>query len=136
MNLQALKLNFESTGSTDIEEVSFDLNTFLNADYDKSYPYVFWDLDNSKWTKDYRSGVQTVILNVYCLVDFNEHERDKMVAWDEAEEALDEYLVYINTLADFSIESTDVDKEYYPPGVLSVDGEVGVRYNVKIKLWC
>lgn len=120
---------------TAVRQVEFDAALFLSAEHIKEYPLVFWNLDNSRWVKALNDTRQTVTLDCYCLGLVNPLTDDRFAAWDALEGALDEYLTALQR-SDISIETAGIPKEYYAPGLLSVDGEVAVKYNLKIKLWC
>jgi hypothetical protein len=137
MLLTDLKSKLETTLDTEIVKVVFDFSTVLNQDLEKEYPYVFWDIDNSKWRKDQRSGIAQIALDVFILsTGSEENADDKFEIWDSLEGQLVVYLEMINTLANIQIGLSDIECEYYPAGLISVDNEYAVRYKVNLKLWC
>jgi len=136
MNLTTLKARLEVVTGTDIQKVTFDFEDALNRDLDKEYPMVFWDIDNSAFTKNISDGKETFVANVFIVGPFDHDADDKFTRWDELIDDLEAYLVVVSNLADISLGSLNVEKELYPAGILSVDDEIGVRYRVTWKLWC
>ena len=136
MNLVSLQSKLETVINTEIQKVVFDFSTILNQDFEKEYPLVFWDLDNSKWTKNLRSDFQIVTMDCFILGSIDENNDDKINIWDTLELQLDIYLLLLNQLANIQVISDNITKEYYPAGLLTVDNEVGIRYNIGLKLWC
>jgi hypothetical protein len=136
MNLESLKAILSNTTNTQIGKVAFDFKTILNSDFEKEYPYILWDLDNSKWVTSLRAEYQTVTMDCFILGEIDENNQNKIEIWDEIESKLIVYLNSLTTSNQIAISNNDISKEYYPMGLLSVDGEVGVRYNVTLKAWC
>jgi len=136
MNLELLTSKLETVLNTEISKVLFDFSTLLNQDFEKEYPLVFWDLDNSKWTKELRGTNQTVVMDCFILGMINENYDNKITIWDTLEAQMDVYLAELNKLSQIQIINTTFIKEYYPAGLMTVDNEVAVRYNLSLKLWC
>jgi hypothetical protein len=136
MNLASLKSILEDTTNTQIGKVVFDFSTILNSDFEKEYPYILWDLDNSKWTQQLRAEYQTVVMDCFILGEIEENTQDKITIWDEIELKLIEYINNLNNSNRIAPVNNEITKEYYPMGLLSVDGEVGIRYNITLKVWC
>lgn len=137
MTLETLKGILEDTGSTAIMMVLFDFNQVLNENFEKDYPLTFWDIDNSTWVKNKRNYQQDVTIDVYQMERFDEYKDNKFAKWDQLESLLDSYLENLNENGSISILNMDnLAKELYAPGVLSVDMEIGIKYRVKLKMWC
>jgi len=137
MTHDALKQELEEVGTTGIQKVLFDFSEILNIDLNKAYPLVFWDIDNSSFIKNFRDSTQLVTMDVFILDLFNDDEDKKITKWDELETVFDAYINLVNAKEFISIpEMTNIAKELYPPGIISVDNEVGMRYRVTLKLHC
>ena len=85
-------------------------------------------------------GPGEIEIDVFCILGI-EPECDvkaaRLEVWDDCETYLQGYLDEVNDLADISIpDLNDIEFEYYPAGLLSIDRELGVRYRVTLKLWC
>lgn len=136
MNLQSLRTILETTTGTNIKQVLFDFAPVLNDELDKQYPLVLWDIDNSTWKDNQRSGEQFISINIYVVAPFSHYNEDKILAWDSLEADLKEYLNVINGQDFIYVDLREVEKEYYPASLLTVDGEIGLRYRLPMKLWC
>ena len=75
-------------------------------------------------------------MDSFCLGPWASHTDNKFTRWDELIEDLENYLVVVSNLTDISLGSNSVETQLFPPGELSVDGEIGIRYRVTWKLWC
>ena len=142
MKLIELKEKLEiATASTRIRQVLFDVLAYANV-VDKQYPIVIWNIDNSRVNKDIRTGSGTMRLDVICAdnnpdIDIESDNSEKLRVYDQIEACLIEYLVAVN--ADPGIGVTNmgnVDIEYYPSGIISVDGEMAVKFTVTLSLTC
>ena len=136
MNLASLQSKLETVINTDIQKVVFDFSTILNQDFEKEYPLVFWDLDNSKWTKELRGDKSKVTMDCFILGSIDENNEDKINVWDTLESQFDTYLLALNQLSNLFVSTDGITKEYYPAGLLTVDNEVGIRYALALILWC
>lgn len=140
MNLTALiaALGTAKTG-TDIEAVVFDYTSYTQKERDKSYPMVLWDIDNIEGTKDVRDGSKVITLGCWCInaVDVNDDTDDKPAQWDAIEAYLDAYLANVNDSTTVRVNNMDsMPYAYFGAGLLNVDREMAVRYNVTLQIWC
>ena len=126
---------------TKVRQVVYDVSAVLNSGA-KEYPLVCWDLENAKpIVKDLRTGQGTMRVNVLCA-DIVEPETDtdtdlKLASYDAIEATLVAYLAAVEALASVTIPNkADIEVEYYPAGLVSVDRELAVRYAVTLRLWC
>lgn len=136
MNLSTLKSNLEIITGTEIKQVLFDFSEILNETLDKSYPLIFWDIDNSTWVENIRKNEQYITMNVFIISSEGIYTGDKFEVWDTIEGQLKGYLAVLGTQQHLQITSDEITKEYYPPALLTVDGELGIRYEMKFKLLC
>jgi hypothetical protein len=140
MTLAELKAKLIIVLGTDIEEVYFDTQKYLNEKKSKTYPCVLWVLDGATFKKDIRlvpkQPAKTLKLQVYGITRFDPNTQDKITVWDGIEEDLDAYLRLVDTDNTLSIEKQDdVDGRYFPEGLLSADRELGIGYEVTLKMW-
>jgi len=141
MTLETLATKLESAKTgTDIEQVIFDFADYLNTDRGKVYPVVLWNLTGIKGIADLREGSRELEVDVFCIIGVTPEDDVKLSRlqnWDDCETYLQAYLDEVNDQDDLSIpDLNNVEFEYYPAGLLSVDRELGVRYRVTLKLWC
>lgn len=135
MEITTLRTILEDCRDTEVKSVVFDSADFLNQEYDKPYPLIFWDIDNSRWTKHRRKEEETLTLNVYCLATGDETTENKFETWAKLERILDQYLQALEE-DQVTVTNPTIEKEYYPAGMLSIDNEYAIRYNLTLKLWC
>ena len=140
-NLAAIKAKLIVISGTSIGEVLFDWMQYLNESRTKTYPIVLWSLNNAKFTNDIRTGtiqkVKTITLNCFIITSFDAVTQDKITVWDTIEGYFNVYLNKINETAGLSIENINKLKgEYFPEGLLSIDSEVGIGYEIVLNSYC
>ena len=136
MNLQELKAKLILVGDSGVNQVEFDFSQFLNTDLNKSYPYVLWDINNSIKQKNRRDGTYTLEFDAYIIGKYPESIYDKLRIWDELEAYFDAYLAVIESDSYITVENLTIKVEYYDTGLLSIDGEYGVKHRVILTVWC
>lgn len=143
--LESLKTYLSVVGSSGIRQVLFDLNEVVNsASTEKTYPYVFWDLNSIKFTEDARHNVRDYAITVYAVVKhINEEESGsdpKIKAWDDLHTKFQLYLAnLVNVQATYNFafyDLSNVQGEYYDRGQVSVDEEIGIGFKLKLKGYC
>ena len=140
MNLTTLSTRLESAkDNTDIAQVIFDYADYLNRP-GKTYPVILWDITGSQGVRNLTSGEAEIEIDVYCIVAVTPEDdinAARLGNWDDCETYLQAYLEAVNDATDISIpDLNNIEFEFYPAGLLSIDREVGVRYRVTLKLWC
>jgi hypothetical protein len=136
MNLATLKSSLETAIAGYFEQSYFDYMDVLNTNIEKAYPYVIWDLGNSKSATSLRESKKEMEVDVYAIQKFNQDEDDMLEVWDGLETLLQSYLDVVGAVSTISLNNEIADVEYYQKGLLSVDSEVGIRFKVKLILWC
>jgi hypothetical protein len=136
MNLQELEAKLILVGESGVSEVKFDFAQFLNINLHKSYPYVLWDINNSIKQKNRRDNTYTLELDVFIIGKYPEKIYDKLRVWDELEAYLVSYLAVVESDSYITIENITIRTDYYDTGLLSVDGEYGVKNRLTLKIWC
>lgn len=111
----------------------------------KTYPLFVWDFGNAKGNRNLRavngpSGLMTVPLyGINLVTPENDVDGAALVQWDNIEAYLKTYLVggvdVLSYVSVANLENMPVS-DYYYPGMLSVEREMGVLYNVDLKIWC
>jgi len=141
MTLSALKAKLKVTTGTQIGDVYFDWQAYLNEVRDKVYPVVLWQLDGSKFTEDLRTStiqkVRILTLNVYGIAFF-ELDNDPITVWDTLEAKLKVYMNAVNAMSGLQIANIDkISGQYASEGLMSADREIGIIYNgVQLKISC
>ena len=144
MTLTNLKAALEGaiTG-VDITMMLFDFLSYANKKRGKTYPLAVWDLGNLKGEKNLRAttGVSgNIEIDLYCM-DLVTPEDDipsgSIAKWDAIEADLLAYLNVVNGLDYLKVLNMDeIEYEYYPGGMLTLEREVGVRYRIELEIWC
>lgn len=141
MTLATLKTKLQVLTGTSIGQVLFDWQEYLNEVATKTYPVVLWSLNGAKFKKDARTTsiqkIKTITLTAFIITSFDGLTQDKITVWDTIEGYFDIYLNAMNNTAGIQIQGIEeISGEYYPEGLLSVDSEVGIGYQVTIKMFC
>lgn len=141
MTLAQLKAKLIIVTGTDIAEVLFDWQEYLNEQRIKVYPAILWSLNGAKFIKDIRSTItqkrKLLTLTVFAIAGFDAINQDRLTVWDALEEDLDAYLNAVNAMTNLSIEGIEkIEGEYFPEGLLSIDSEVGIGYKVTLRMFC
>ena len=139
--LAQLKAKLIVVTDTSIGEVLFDWSQYLNEVRKKTYPIVLWSLNGMTFTKDVRSStiqkVKVLTIKVFAINTFDVNTEDKITVWDTLETYFDVYINAMNDTDGIQIFNIDeIEGEYYPEGLLSVDSEVGISYEVTLKMFC
>ena len=144
MKLKYLKSILEETGTTSVEKVYFDRNHIVNTERDKDYPYVFWDWNTYRSILNWSSTAQqkeAVTMTAYCIGYYDLNVNGGSIqsveeAYDEIREAFREYLGLLNVNGYIDIlNMAEMPNELFPIGI-TVDAEIGVSFEVKMKLYC
>ena len=139
MTLEQLRVKLVAAKTTGIAEVVFDYSSYMHT-ADKTYPIALWDFDNIEGTQNLGGDQEREItMNCWCIGDVSpeEDEEYRHKKWDTLEAAFKLYLVAVQTDNNITIEnSREVPFEYFPAGLFSLEREMGIRYNVTLKLWC
>ena len=141
MTLAQLRTKLNVLTGTSIGEVFFDWKLYLNEVRSKTYPVVLWQLDGAKVKKDIRTTptqpVKTLTLQVYIIQNFDGTTEDKVTVWDQIEGWLDIYLNKMHVTDKIAIDNiNELNGTYYGEGLLSADSEIGMSYEVTLKMWC
>jgi hypothetical protein len=140
MTLNALKDSLISAIGSDVKEVLFDFQEYLNDAHKKVYPTVIWTINGGEFTKDIRPNTfapKEITLSVFIIQKIDSTVEDNLSVWDSVEEVFDAYLMSVNALSTISIEGIDKMKGvYYPEGLIDTDSEVGIGYKVTLKMFC
>jgi hypothetical protein len=146
MKLTILKQKLQTLDSTDIAQVIFDQNKYLanTAHQEKSYPLVVWCFNNSDFEEDYRSDtIQTIdqrkitVFIVAYFDMFTENEDTRLERWDELRAYFKDYINVVNE--DSAIQVMNIGKlkgKLIPEGVIDQNKEIGIMYEVELKLFC
>ena len=142
--LQQLKTFLENTGATGVNQVLFDLNQIINTETNKDYPLVFWDLSSVNFTDNWKRVKRNLTIKVYIVGRFvreEEFQPDKKISlWDDLENTFKAYIDYLDSIRNsyaFTFVGLDAVKgTYYDRGMISVDEEVGVGYQLEIESYC
>jgi hypothetical protein len=140
-SLTTLKSKLVIVTGTSIGEVLFDWKEYQNEIRSKTYPLVLWSLNNAKFKNDIRTStiqkVKTLTLKVFAITSFNIDTQDKITVWDTLEGYFNVYLNKINETAGLAVENIDkLDGEYFPEGLFSADKEIGLGYDITLRLYC
>ncbi len=146
MTLEQLRTDLDSAKTgTNIAMVIFDFLTYANIENKrKEYPLIVWDIDNLTGTKNLRAENEisgTMAIDMYCMqlvTPEDDMAENKLVVWDDIEAAMLTYLHQVNGLSHVSIPNlTEIEYEYYPAGMLSMERELGVLYkSIGLQIWC
>lgn len=140
MTLVELRTKLESAATaTNVETVLFNYSEYLNY-AEKDYPLVLWDLDNMTGIKNRKEDRKVITIDCYILglvTPEDDEANNRHAIWDELEGDLEMYLYNVNEDDDLSIENLlSTSFEYYPAGLFSLEREMGLRFQVVMKLWC
>lgn len=141
MTLEQLrvKLDAAKTGNA-IVQVVFDYSAYMNKGRgNKTYPLALWDFNNIKFDWNRRSDVKYYTIHCWGVIDVTPEDDlvKRHVQWDTIQAAMAAYLTAVEGQADLTVENADLTSgEFYPAGFLSLDREMGIRYEVELKLWC
>ena len=143
MKISYLKSVLEDVGTSSVVKVYFDRNHIVNTERYKDYPYVFWDLNSYRslmnW-HDVSKQREDVTMTAYCIGYLDKEllggEGDMIEAYDVIRDAFREYLTVVNADAYVDIINLQaMTNELFPIGI-TVDAEVGVSFEVKMRLYC
>lgn len=130
------------TGTSGINQVIFDLNQAINTNDSKSYPLAFLDLSSIKFTDDWRKGYRKFTINAY-VVDkfiFEEESITKAEAWDSIHDKFKAYIDYLESIKTSHsygfINLNKVSGTLYDRGMISVDEEIGIGYQLEMEAFC
>jgi hypothetical protein len=143
MDLAVIKQKLQTVTGTEIKDVVFDWQVFLNETRDKKYPTVLWMLDGASFSTDMRSSTiqksKTFNIIVYAIAPYDPNSEDKITVWDDLEKKFKAYLNVVDSNISFSIENINNIKGKYigDGGNISADTEIGIRFeNVSLKVFC
>lgn len=141
MNLANLKTHLSVITATSIGEVVFDWKTYLNKERDKTYPIVFWSLDNASFVKDKRTTTvqkeDEFTITAFVVAGYNP-DTDKITTWDLIEGYFDTYLTKLNQQSNVQIVNiNEIKGQYVAEGVMSADQEIAVMFkDIVVKTFC
>lgn len=141
MNLSTLKTRLQTITGTDIGEVMFDFDEYLNINHAKTYPLVLWSFAGADFDKDSRtSSIQknkSLKLTAFIFTNCAYGTEDKITAWDLLEGYFDTYISKMNEMSDLQIENINKIKGRYLEEKKSADLEVGIMYQgITINTFC
>ena len=139
MNLATLKSKLDTAKSgTGVVQVVFDYSSYMNHGT-KTYPLALWDFDNIEGTVNISGAEKLMKINCWCINEVSPEADvvNRHLAWDTIETIMQLYVTAVNGTADLSIENIrNIPYEYFPAGLLSLEREMAVRYQIELKLWC
>lgn len=140
VKLKSLLVNVPATG---IKSVYFDLNQLINTEVNKTYPFVFWDLNTLKGVDNQRAGKVKLSITCYAVNKYiNEEETtDKITEWDTLATNFKAYLDNLSALeTTYSaqmLNRSDIDFELFDRGIVSIDEEIAIAYKqIQIEVYC
>jgi hypothetical protein len=146
MKLTTLKSKLLTLDNTDIAQVVFDQNKYLaNVSHqEKSYPLVVWCFNNAKYKADHRSStiqkIEIVTMTVFIIEyfdHFTEDEDRKLDIWDKVREYFTDYINMIDQDSAIQVVNiADLKGQYIPEGVIDQNKEIGIMYEVELRLFC
>lgn len=141
MTLEQLRLKLVAAKTAGIAQVVFDYLSYMNRHGDsKTYPIALWDFNNIQGTQNLAGDQEKIItMNCWCIGDVAPEADvvNRHLVWDNLETAFLAYLTALQADGNITLEnSREVPFEYFPAGLLSLEREMGVRYNLTLKLWC
>jgi len=141
MTLEQLRIKLVAAQTEGIAQIIFDYLSAMNRNGDsKSYPIVLWDFNNMTGTQNLGGDMEKIItLNCWCLGDVAPEADvvNRHLVWDDLETAFLAYLTALQQDGNITVQNNrEVPFEYFPGGLFSLEREMGIRYNVTLKLWC
>jgi hypothetical protein len=141
MTLAQLKTKLQVLTGTSIAEVIFDWDEYLKTSRKISYPAILWEIGGVKFKKDARTSpkqpAKRIVLKIFAMQLYDPNTQDKITVWDQIEGYLDIYLNKMNDTAGIAIENiNDLDGVYYGQGARDPEREIGVSYEVTLKMFC
>lgn len=141
MNLATLKTHLATITGTSIGEVIFDWKTYLNKERERTYPIVFWSMDNTSFVKDKRTTtVQKVDrFTITCFIVTAYNPDDSIITvYDTMEGYFDTYLTKLNAQANIQIENiNEIKGQYVAEGLMGPSNEIAIMFkDVEVKAFC
>jgi hypothetical protein len=141
MTLTVLKNNLSVLTGTSIAEVIFDWEEYLRTSRVIAYPAVLWELGGAKFKKDIRTSpvqpAKTINLKVFGMQLYDPNSQDKITVWDQIEGYLDVYLRAMDANSKMEIVNiNELSGVYYGLGARDPEHEIGVSYEVTLRLYC
>lgn len=141
MTLSELKTQLQIITGTSIAEVIFDWNEYLLVTRVISYPAVLWEIGGAKFKKDIRTiptqPVKRLSLKVFAMQLYDSNSQDKITVWDQIEGYLDVYLNKVHANSKIEIENiNEVQGTYYGLGAKDLEREIGLSYDITLKIYC
>lgn len=140
VKLKSLLVNVPATG---IKSVYFDLNQLINTEVDKTYPFVFWDLNTLKGVDNQRAGKVKLSITCYAVNKYINEEQttDKITEWDALATNFKAYLDNLSTIETAysaqMLNRSDIDFELFDRGIVSIDEEIAIAYKqIQIEVYC
>ena len=139
MTLEELRVILVAAAvGTDVNQVVFDYANYMNHG-SKTYPLALWDFNNLEGEQNVTSGEKVMRVNCW-MINLTTPEADvvdRHKVWDVIEADMQEYMASLNGEEDLTVENIRaMPYEYFPAGLLSLEREMAVRYQVELKLWC
>lgn len=140
VKLKSLLVNVPATG---IKSVYFDLNQLINTEVNKTYPFVFWDLNTLKGVDNQRAGKVKLSITCYAVNKYINEEQttDKITEWDALATNFKAYLDNLSTIETAysaqMLNRNDIDFELFDRGIVSIDEEIAIAYKqIQIEVYC
>lgn len=138
MTLASLKTELEKKGGVAVGDIIVDYHSQAQLP-NLTYPLVIWNLagDGSRFVLDARKESKVITLDVFICGEIDPNTGNKFTVWDTIEALLRSYLAVVNSNSKLQINNmNNITGEYYPFGVITVEGEVGLRYRVELEMLC
>jgi lipid-A-disaccharide synthase-like uncharacterized protein len=144
MLLTNFKTAAEIITGTAIKQVFFDRSHIINTERGKSYPYVFWNMNTWKGSVNWANILQKqeeITIRVYVVGYFDrgaasEDDTQENI-WDTLRSDFRTYLTVLNTNQYIKILNlNNMPFEYFPFGLVSIDAEIGVAFDIEMALYC
>lgn len=141
--LNNLKTYLLLKGTVGINEVLVDSFEIINTDLAITYPLVWWDLGTIKFTEDTRANQRSFSIKCYVVQKWVASETNaltKIQTWDDIHTKFVAYLNYLDSIRsahNFVITNlASITGEYYDRGMISVNEEIGIGYEIKFNAYC
>lgn len=143
MTLASFKTAAQVITGTLIKQVFFDYSQIKNIERTKLYPYVLWDFNTWKGSINWANTThkrERLKVNVFCVDYFDRgaatETQSREAVWDDIRGYFRTYCDILDNNQYISILNLNsMPYEYYSIG-LSVDAEIGVRFELELELFC
>jgi hypothetical protein len=140
MDLLDFKTVLEEKGDSGVKQVFVGYREKPNVADSKLYPFVLWDVNTLDGVMDSRTSREEISMRAYIVKYYDYHgqteDKDVMEIYDELRAIFLLYLAEINSSDYVQVMNLDnLRYQLYNRG-LFVDSEVGIHYDVQMKLFC